>query len=110
VAQPVIITAAGRGQLIIWYPGAVVSLNPTTGIPYWEQPYKVGASMTVSTPVLTGPYLFFTNFYDGPMMLELDAKKPAATVLWKGKSESEIQTDGLHRHPIAAVLISEQVA
>ncbi|MGE3512113.1 MAG: PQQ-binding-like beta-propeller repeat protein, partial [Vicinamibacterales bacterium] len=96
VAQPIIVEAGGTRQLIIWYPGAVVSLNPTTGIPYWEQPYKAGASMTVATPVVSGPYLFFTNFYDGPLMLELDAKKPGATVLWKGTSDSEIQTDGIH--------------
>ncbi len=96
VAQPIIVTAGGVRQLIIWYPGAVVSLNPATGIQYWEQPYKAGASMTVATPVVQGPYLFFTNFYDGPMMLELDAKKPSASVLWKGKSDSEISTDGLH--------------
>lgn len=96
VAQPIIVNAGGVRQLIIWYPGAVVSLNPATGIQYWEHPYKVGASMTVATPVVHGPYLFFTNFYDGPMMLLLDDKKPAATVVWKGKSDSEIQTDGLH--------------
>jgi hypothetical protein len=29
-------------------------------------------------------------------MLTLDEKRPAASVLWKGKSNSEIQTDGLH--------------
>ena len=52
--------------------------------------------MTVSTPVQSGPLLFFTNFYDGPLMLTLDDRKPAATVLWRGKSDNEIQTDGLH--------------
>ncbi|PYR53368.1 MAG: pyrrolo-quinoline quinone, partial [Acidobacteria bacterium] len=48
VAQPIIITAGGSRQLIIWYPGAVASLDPITGKTYWEQPYKVGASMTVA--------------------------------------------------------------
>ena len=46
VAQPIIITAGGARQLIIWYPGAVASLDPATGKLYWEQPYKVGGSMT----------------------------------------------------------------
>ncbi len=66
VAQPIIITAGGARQLIIWYPGAVASLDPVTGKMYWEQPYKVGASMTVPTPVQQGSLLFFTNFYNGP--------------------------------------------
>jgi outer membrane protein assembly factor BamB len=109
VAQPIIITAGGTRQLIIWYPGAVVSLDPATGKVYWEQAYKVGASMTVATPIHTGSLLFFTNFYDGPLMLALDEQKPAATVLWKGKSDNEIQTDGLHATTATPVIIGDYI-
>jgi outer membrane protein assembly factor BamB len=109
VAQPIIITAGGARQLIVWYPGAVVSLDPASGKPYWEQPYKVGASMTVPTPVQSGSLLFFTNFYDGPLMLELDSAKPAARVLWKGKSDNEIQTDGLHGVITTPVIIGDHI-
>jgi outer membrane protein assembly factor BamB len=109
VAQPVIIMAGGVRQLIVWYPGAVVSLDPATGRTYWEQPYKVGASMTVPTPVQSGSMLFFTNFYDGPLMLALDQKKPGATVMWKGKSDNEIQTDGLHSVIATPVIIGEHI-
>jgi len=109
VAQPIVITAGGARQLIIWYPGAVVSLDPETGKSYWEQPYKVGASMTVPTPVQQGSLLFLTNFYNGPLMLTLDEKKPAATVLWKGNSDSEIQTDGLHSVLSTPVLIGDYI-
>ena len=35
VAQPIIITAGGTRQLIIWYPGAVASLDPVTGKVLW---------------------------------------------------------------------------
>ena len=109
VAQPIIVTAGGARQLIIWYPGAVASLDPVTGKKYWEQPYKVGASMTVATPVLSGSLLFFTNFYDGPLMLQLDDKKPAATVVWKGQSDSEIQTDGLHATIATPAIIGDHI-
>jgi outer membrane protein assembly factor BamB len=109
VAQPIIITAGGTRQLIVWYPGAVASLDPATGRQYWEQPYKVGASMTVSTPVQSGSVLFFTNFYDGPLMLALDDRKPAATVLWKGKSDNEIQTDGLHSTTATPVIVGDYI-
>src|SRR2546427_3114885 len=109
VAQPIVITAGGARQLIIWYPGAVVSLDPVTGKRYWEQPYKVGASMTVPTPVQDGSLLFLTNFYNGPLMLTLDEKKPAATVLWKGNSDNEIQTDGLHSVISTPVLIGDYI-
>ena len=96
VAQPIIIEAGGARQLIVWNPEEVVSLDPTNGEFYWRQPYTVGGAMTVATPVQVGSQLFFTTFYDGPLMLTLDQDRPGATVAWKGSSNSEIQTDGLH--------------
>jgi outer membrane protein assembly factor BamB len=98
VAQPIIVTAGGIRQLIIWYPGAVVSLDSVTGRKYWEQPYRTGASITAPGPVQNGLQLFFTTTHDGPLMLMLDDTKPAATVLWKGTSVSEVQTDKLHSY------------
>ena len=80
-----------------------------TGKVYWQQPYKVGGSMTVAMPVQNGSQLFFTTFYDGPLMLALDEKKPGATVLWKGKSDSEIQTDGLHAVIATPVIIGDHI-
>jgi outer membrane protein assembly factor BamB len=109
VAQPVIINAGGVRQLIIWYPGAVASLDPETGKQYWDQPYKVGGSMTVAIPVLDKEQLFFTTFYDGPLMLTLDPKRPGASVKWKGKSDSEIQTDGLHAVITTPVIIGDYI-
>jgi outer membrane protein assembly factor BamB len=96
IAQPIIITAGGVRQLIMWDPTEVASLDPVTGKVYWRQPFKVEAAMTVATPVQSGSLLLVSTFYNGPLMLTLDKKRPAATVLWKGKSNSEIQTDGLH--------------
>ena len=96
VGQPIIIEAGGTRQLIIWHPQAVVSLDPVTGNVYWEQPFRVEGDMTVAVPVQSGSQLFLTTFYNGPLMLALDDKKPGARVLWKGKSDSEILTDGLH--------------
>jgi outer membrane protein assembly factor BamB len=37
-----------------------------------------------------------TCFYNGSMMLDVAADGRSASVLWKGKSESEQKTDGLH--------------
>jgi outer membrane protein assembly factor BamB len=109
VAQPIIIDAGGVRQLIIWYPGAVASLDPVTGKILWQQPYKVGGSMTVALPVQHGSELFLTTFYDGPLMLTLDDKKAAASVLWKGTSDSEILTDGLHAVLATPVRIGDYI-
>jgi outer membrane protein assembly factor BamB len=109
VGQPIIINAGGTRQLVIWYPEAVAALDPVTGKVYWEQPFMVGANMTVATPVQSGLQLFFTTFYNGGLMLALDDQKPAATVLWKGKSSSEIQTDGLHAVITTPVVIGDYI-
>lgn len=96
--QPIIIEAGGTRQLIVWYPKGVASLDPATGKPHWEQEWEVGSGMSVATPVHSGRYLLFTQFYRGSLMMELSDNAPTAKVLWMGKSKSEIpdKTDGLH--------------
>jgi outer membrane protein assembly factor BamB len=97
-AQPVIYDAGGARQLIVWHAAALVSLNPETGAVYWEQPWEVGAGMSVATPVRDGNFLLVSQFYNGSMMMRLDTDRPSATMLWKGSSRSELpdETDGLH--------------
>ncbi len=95
-APPMIFQAGGRRQLIVWDPEAIHSLDPETGKEYWSQPFAVKAGLTIPTPRKDGDYLFFTSFYNGPIMLRLDPQKPGATVLWQGTSQSERKTDKLH--------------
>ncbi len=94
--QPVIFTVGKTRQLIIWHHSAVSSLNPATGAVLWEFPLLARFALTVSTPVLDGNRLLVSAFYNGSRMLELSPDKPAARLLWQGKSDSEKQTDGLH--------------
>lgn len=94
--QPTIITHAGVRQLIIWHPRAISSLDPVTGTIYWEVPSAVDMGMTVATPVHSGSHLLVTSFYNGARMLKLDHDKPGASMLWAGKSNSEVATDAIH--------------
>ena len=94
--QPIIVNAGVTRQLIIWHPTAVFSLNPETGAIYWQQPVKIRYGLTVATPVLSGRNLLVSAFYDGSLMLELDAEKPESHEVWRGHSSSEINTDNLH--------------
>jgi outer membrane protein assembly factor BamB len=93
---PFAVNASGRRQIIIWHPRAVSSLNPATGKMLWEVPFKVDTALSVATPVQNDRYLLVSSFYNGSMLLELDGEKPEAKAVWKGKSQSEINTDGLH--------------
>ena len=92
-AQPVILDEQGP-QLIVWHPTAVASLNPANGEVFWEQEFPVNMGMTLATPVWSGSRLLVSSFYNGSMLLELSGRR--SSVLWKGKSQSEINTDGLH--------------
>ncbi|HKQ78433.1 MAG TPA: PQQ-binding-like beta-propeller repeat protein [Blastocatellia bacterium] len=93
-SQPIIYDAGGIRRLIIWHPTAVVALDPATGKVYWEQPSRINMGVTLSTPVLSGSRLLVSSFYNGSMLLDLAGEK--GDVIWKGKSSSEINTDGLH--------------
>jgi outer membrane protein assembly factor BamB len=93
-SQPLIVEAGGVRQLIFWHPAAVSSLDPVSGKVYWQQPFKVHMGVSLATPVSSGMRLLVSCFYNGSMLLELAGKQ--AKMLWKGKSDSEINTDGLH--------------
>lgn len=94
--QPIIFRAGGTRQLIVWHPKAVSSLAPETGKVYWEEPFLIRSGLSIATPLLHENHLFLTAFYNGPMMLDLDPGKPAHQLAWRGKSNNEQNTDGLH--------------
>ncbi len=95
-APPILISAGGRRQLIIWHPKAVSALDPQSGEVLWQQPFRVDKGLSVATPVVSGSRLLVTAFMNGSMMLELEAQSPAAHLVWRGDSDSEIETDTLH--------------
>ena len=94
--QPILIDAGGTRQLIVWTPREVAALDPATGQVHWREPFDIRSGLTVATPVFDQGRLLVSAFYNGSMMFDLDPAKPAARVAWRGKSNSEINTDGLH--------------
>lgn len=100
-SPPMIYEAAGKKQLIIWLSEAISSLDPATGKVYWSQKYPtVGPLQRPAVNIITVPRsdnrLFLSTYYHGPMMLELASDKPAASILWQGKSNNVLKPDGLH--------------
>ena len=89
-------TFGGVRQVIIWHPHAVSSLDPAGGKLLWEIPWEVKASLCIPMPRQVGNRLFLTSFYNGPRMIEVGPDGKSAKVVWKGKSNSEERTDGLH--------------
>ncbi len=97
-SAPVIFETGGKRQLIIWNPSGLYGLDPETGERYWGQEFPIRNGLCLATPIfdLKRRLLFVSAFYNGPLMMRPDAHQPSASLLWKGKSESEIETDGLH--------------
>lgn len=95
-SPPIIVDAGGTRQLIIWHPESINGLNPATGEVYWTEPFEVRSGLTAPMPRALGDRLFVTSFYNGPRMLKLEQTRPAATLFWKGNSNSERKTDKLH--------------
>jgi outer membrane protein assembly factor BamB len=95
-SPPLAIDVRGQRQIIIWHPQGVASLDPATGKLIWEQPFKVEAGLTVATPVRYASFLLLSSFYNGSMLLNVVSPSVQPQVIWKGKSQSEIETDSLH--------------
>ena len=93
---PMIYTAGGKRQLIIWHPEAVNSLNPETGDVYWKVPFTAKSGLSIPTPRKHDDRLFITSFYNGSLMLKFDPDKPAVTELWRRAGKSERNTEALH--------------
>jgi outer membrane protein assembly factor BamB len=95
-SAPVIFEAGGCRQLIIWNPQSLNSLDPETGKLYWSQPYKANQGMSIVTPRKLGNLLLVSSFYNGSMLVRLATNEPKAELVWKGASDSEVKTEGLH--------------
>ena len=76
-SSPIVITAGGQRQLILWTPKAVTSLNPATGETWWREELVTREDYAVATPVCDGDRLLLSG-----LMFQLDHHKPAASVLW----------------------------
>jgi outer membrane protein assembly factor BamB len=76
-SSPIVVTAGGQRQLILWTQEAVTSLDPATGKTWWRELLHTPGDMAVSTPVFADGRLLI-----GGLMMKLDGGRPAASVLW----------------------------
>lgn len=88
-SAPLIISAGGCRQLIVWTAQSVSSFEPDSGRVFWQVPYKTtfDDAQVVASPVLYQDRLLCLAAWSrGSFMLKLDADKPGAAVLWKTRS------------------------
>jgi len=76
-SSPIIVTAGGKRQLIVWTNNAVTSLNPSTGETYWREAMVTSGNDSIPTPVIQNNRLLISG-----LMFELNADTPTAKVIW----------------------------
>ena len=76
-SSPLVINAGGKRQLIVWTDDSVTSLDPATGKTYWREAMGTSNNDAIPTPVFQKNRLLIGGF-----MMQLDAERPAASVLW----------------------------
>jgi outer membrane protein assembly factor BamB len=76
-SSPVVVSAGGKRQLVVWAQDGVYSLDPATGKTYWREKMRTEAASAVTTSVFRKNRLLVSG-----LMLRLDPEKPAASVLW----------------------------
>ncbi|MGA2500200.1 MAG: PQQ-binding-like beta-propeller repeat protein [Tepidisphaeraceae bacterium] len=110
-SPPVIVPAGGTRQLIQWTPESLNSFNPATGDLYWSIPFgPVRYGTCIWQPVQHGRYVFIASEQNGAMLVELDADKPAAKVVWQraGRQGSR-KTEALHNLMSTVILTDTNI-
>jgi outer membrane protein assembly factor BamB len=76
-SSPIVVTAGGHRQLILWTPKAITSLDPSTGKVWWREALSTREDYIGATPVCSGELLLVSG-----LMLSLHSEQPGATILW----------------------------
>lgn len=96
-SSPTVIDQAGNRVLVCWTGDNLVGLDPNSGIEHWKIPYiRSKDVINIASPVLNGPYIFLSSFYDGSMLIKISEQELTAQLLWTRKGKNERETDALH--------------
>jgi outer membrane protein assembly factor BamB len=96
-SAPIVIRQSNRDVVVVWTGDNVVGLDPLTGKPHWQIPFKpTKMPIGVPTPVVEGERLFISSFYDGSMMIRIPSDRLTAEKLWHIRGKDERNTEALH--------------
>ncbi len=96
-SSPMITTAAGRRQLIVWTDSSLASLDPATGHTNWREPMTTSNNDSIATPVFQRDQLLVSGLMvdlsgNTPRFLWPEIRTPSKRILsntstpyWKGE-------------------------
>lgn len=106
-SQPIVVRSEGRSLLIVWHAGGLAAINPGSGEVVWEQSFRIRMETPIATPAWRRPYLLVSAFFNGSRLYSLDGV--GTKLVWRGSSDSAIDTDGLHALMNAPVIDGEYI-
>jgi outer membrane protein assembly factor BamB len=89
-SAPIVVSAGGAQQLIVWSADSITGFAPATGKIYWQVPWKAAfdPAQMVASPVWHKDLLLFLGAWGRESkMLKLDSAKPGASVLWETRAK-----------------------
>lgn len=96
-SAPVLIQQGGQPIVVCWTGDSVAGLDANSGKVAWRHAWKPrNMPIGVATPVIEKERIFFTSFYDGSLLLRLEADRPAYEKLWHVIGRDEKNTEALH--------------
>jgi outer membrane protein assembly factor BamB len=87
LSSPIVLTAGGKKQLIVWTEKSVTSLDPFTGKLNWRERHVGAGSYAIPTPVAHGDLLFVNG-----VMFKINSSGTGASVLWPDEKPPSRQT------------------
>jgi outer membrane protein assembly factor BamB len=100
-SSPIVITAGGARQLIVWSNNALTSLDPANGHTYWRELMSTSGNDSAATPVVEGNRLLVSG-----LMMELSSNAPAAAFRWP---ENRVPTKRVLSNTSTPVLQGEYI-
>ncbi len=96
-SAPIVITQGSQRVLVSRTAESIAGLDPQTGGVYWRHPFPPNRmEIGIASPVFYRNEVFFTDFFDGSLLLKLNPDEPSMQLSWHRRGENERNTDALH--------------
>ncbi len=95
-SAPIVITHAGQRVLICWTGNNIAALDPETGTVHWLYPFpSTRWEIGIATPIFYEKELFFTNFYEGSLLLKFAPERLDVELGWHRTGKDERNTEAI---------------
>jgi outer membrane protein assembly factor BamB len=95
-SAPVLMEHNMMKSIVCWTGDSVAALNPDTGEVNWRFAFPPrNMPIGIATPLIKDGHIFVTSFYDGSLMLKVNADGKSVTEVWSAVGPNEKATKSL---------------